>query len=76
MPNFNNFNKFSLFSKNLLDISFRFGINDRNNPESWSTIRTVSQMIIHPAYNKAMNWTNDIALFKLRVNCLLNNYRA
>ena len=46
------------------------GINDRDNPESWSTIKPVSEMVIHPLYEEE-NYKNDIALFKLEVIKLL-----
>ena len=50
-------------SQNPSAVKFRLGVNDRYNPESWSTIRTVSDMYIHEDYN----WENDIAVFKLNV---------
>ena len=57
-----------MLSEILSDITLRFGVNDRVFPESWSTIRSVSDIYIHEDYNPYMNWENDIALLKLSVN--------
>ena len=48
-------------------VTFRLGVNHRNNLESWSSVRTVTDMFIHEDYNPYMNRENDIALFKLSV---------
>ena len=48
-------------------VTFRLGLNDRSKPESWSALRSVSEINIHPNYN-SRNYKNDIALFKLSVN--------
>ena len=55
-------------------ISFRLGVNDIFNPESWSTVRTVSQVFIHPSYSSE-NYYNDIALFKLSVNIIYESFK-
>ena len=57
----------SFCSQYLASITFRMGVNDRYNPESWSAMSSVTDMYIHEDYNPYINWANDIALFKLRV---------
>ena len=55
-------------------ISFRLGVNDRFNPESWSTVRTVSQVFIHPSYTSG-NYYNDITLYMLIVNTVFEFFK-
>lgn len=60
-------------SKNASFYSFRLGVNDRLKPESWSALRTVSEVHIHHSYSQQYDsynpkYPNDIALLKLSVN--------
>jgi hypothetical protein len=45
---------------------FGFGVNDKENPESWLAARSASEIFVHPLYSSKTN-ENDITLFKLRV---------
>ncbi|RNA20810.1 serine protease 27-like [Brachionus plicatilis] len=50
--------------QNLSSFVLRFGLHDKENPESHSTTRNVNKIIIHPNYNN-VNLDNDIALINL-----------
>ena len=56
-----------MYSQDSSAVTFQLGVNDRYNPESWSTTRTVSSMYVHDDYYYTVYWENDIALFKLSV---------
>ena len=49
--------------------TIRLGLHARSNPERYSVLKTVSNIIVHPRYNP-LNNNNDIALIKLslRIN--------
>lgn len=54
--------------------SFDIGFNDRLNPNSWSTSRNASKVIIHPFYSEYVMF-NDIALLKMDVSSIVKkNY--
>jgi len=45
--------------------SLDIGVNDRNNPDTWSISRKVSKVIVHESYSDR-SLRNDIALVKLQ----------
>ena len=60
---------FLLKSQNISVYSVQIGVNDRSNPETWSTSRTVSEIFMHPSFS-SLTMKNNIALFKLSVKML------
>ena len=49
--------------------AFTIGLGywDRQQPNSWSVLKTVTRIILHPSYDSSTT-TNDIALMKLDVS--------
>jgi hypothetical protein len=49
------------------------GYWDRQQTNSWSVLKTVTRIIIHPSYDSSTT-TNDIALMKLDVKVIFSYY--
>lgn len=57
-----------IISNDLSRYTIKLGLHNRLSPESYSTTRKVSQIILHPNYDEKISRENDIALIKLIVS--------